>query len=75
MYGYEHGWGFFGMHALWWLFWVVLLGALLWGLWPGPGRREAGGESPYEILQRRYARGEISKEEYEERKRTLGHDG
>ncbi|QKT05039.1 SHOCT domain-containing protein [Ectothiorhodospiraceae bacterium 2226] len=71
--GYD-GWGF-GMHALWWLFWVVLIVGVIFALLQGSGRREARRETPYEILQRRYAEGEISKDEYEERKRTLGHDG
>ncbi len=39
--------------------------------------RQGGGrghhdESPLEILQKRYARGEINKEEFEEMKRNLG---
>lgn len=34
--------------------------------------RSHRGESPLEILQKRYARGEISKEEFEEMKRNLG---
>lgn len=67
MMGYD-GWGFFGMHALWWLFWIVVIGAAAVFLFQSsaPGR-----ETPLELLRRRYAAGEISKEEYEERKRTL----
>jgi len=38
---------------------------------PG-GRRGNRDESPLEILQKRYARGEISKEEFDEMKRNLG---
>ena len=54
---------------------VVILGLVLlvaWGVqWigkGGPGRTE---DSALEILKKRYARGEISKEEYEEKKRDL----
>lgn len=39
----------------------------------GPGRfQERSGETPLSILQKRYARGEISKEEYEAKRRDLG---
>ena len=34
-------------------------------------RESSGSESPLEILKKRYAKGEISKEEYEEMKRDL----
>jgi putative membrane protein len=34
-------------------------------------RESSGSESPLEILKKRYAKGEISKEEYEEVKRDL----
>ena len=65
------------MGAMGWamgLFWILLLALLAWGLYrlfttsgsPTPAR-----ETPLEALQRRYAEGELSTEEYEERKRTL----
>ena len=74
------------MDAYWWghgLMWIgpllfllvviVLLGFLFrgpsWG-WRGNDRGERP-ESAREILDRRYARGEITKEQYEEMRRTL----
>jgi uncharacterized membrane protein len=36
-----------------------------------PSERAPGGERPVEILKRRYARGEIRKDEYEEMLRDL----
>ena len=36
------------------------------------GRREGLASSPLRILQERFARGEIDREEYEERRRVLG---
>ncbi len=67
------GWGFLGMHVFWWLFWIVLIVLLVsfFDTSPkGPKRRE----SPLEVLQRRYAAGEISSQEYEERKEKLQRD-
>ncbi len=54
------------------LFWVALIvgGVLLvkWLMGPGAIGRE---DSALEILKKRYARGEINKQEFEERKRDL----
>ena len=52
---------------------VLLLGSLFrgsWLGWPGVGQGERR-ETAREILARRYAAGEITKEQYEEMKRTL----
>jgi putative membrane protein len=38
---------------------------------PPTWRRDAGRQTPFEILSERFARGEIDKEEYEDRKRLL----
>lgn len=68
--GYD-GWGFMGFHFFWWLLWIALLvGLVLWVT------RVAGrsARTPLEILQRRYANGEITQDEYEERRRTLERD-
>jgi len=62
-------WGFWGMHVFWWLFWIAVVVVLFLPLTPvSRGRRR---ETPLEVLQRRYAAGEISTEEYEERKTKL----
>ena len=72
---YHEGWWFFGMHGLWWLFWimlVVLFFSLLDPIPRGESRRRRA--SPLEVLQKRYAAGEISTQEYEERKAKLIQD-
>lgn len=65
------GWGF---GILWLLFWIALLALVVVGIWRllegRPGRREEPG-SALEILKRRYARGEIDREEFEAKKRDL----
>jgi putative membrane protein len=69
---HDSNWGFWGMHLFWWLFWIVLFVAFFSLLIPVPRRRAR--ETPLEVLQRRYATGEISTEEYEERKMRLTRD-
>ncbi len=67
-------WGFFGMHVLWWLFWIVLIVVAVVAFTSEPERRARRRETPLDLLQRRYAAGEITQNEYEERKRTLERD-
>lgn len=63
---------YFGMHLLWWIFWVAMITLLFSYTTPVP--RSKTRINPMEILQRRYAAGEISSEEYEERKAKLLRD-
>ncbi len=74
------GWGF-GMAGFWNIimlaFWVaVIVGIIFLIRWlvvstGGPGRSARSEDSALEILKRRYARGEVNKEEFEEKKRAL----
>ncbi len=76
------GWGGyagFGMGFLGWIFMLVFWGLIVVGLvlvvrcvWDHgrPGTRTA--EAPLDILKRRCAQGEISKEEYDRIKQDLG---
>ncbi len=74
------GWGWYGMGFLGWLFMLVFWGLIITvlvlvvqRLWDRrrPGSGEGSGEAPLDILKRRYARGEIGKEEYDQMKRDL----
>jgi putative membrane protein len=65
------GW-FWGMHLFWWLFWFIIIAIFFSLLTPVP--RHKARETPLQILQRRYAAGEISSDEYEERKARLQRD-
>lgn len=66
--------GFLGMHGFWWLFWlsVTVMFAVL--LMRATGRADNKTETPLELLQRRFAAGEIDAQEYEQRKATLERD-
>jgi len=76
MWGAETGMG-------WWMLWGSVWFVLLWGLIIWAVLRVAGGGSergserqagarPIELAQRRYASGEISREQFEQIKRDLG---
>ncbi|MEQ8360176.1 MAG: SHOCT domain-containing protein [Cytophagales bacterium] len=71
MYDCNYEWHYFGMHGLWWLFWVILLAVILFTVFGSKINRKRGKDSPLEILKRRYASGDISTEEFEERKKVL----
>ncbi len=71
----DYGYGMMG--GGWWIlmfiFWIlVLIGIVLLikYLWEHGGAK-AGQESALEILKTRYAKGEISKEEFEEKKKDI----
>lgn len=67
-----------GMHALWWAFWLFIIIVMVFGLLPRSSRRDGPSkedESPHEILRRRLASGEITREQYEEIKQVLDRDG
>ena len=73
MYGYDHGSWMFGgglTMILWWLIPLALVvAAVFFFRRPGPGE---GGKSALDILKERYARGEIGKDEFEQKKRDIG---
>ncbi len=79
----ERPYEYWGMHYMWgpWgigmmLMMLVFLGlviaALVLGIrWLGSQEKESRSDSAVEILRQRYARGEISKEEFEAKKQDL----
>ena len=71
--GYGYGMMSGGMLILWIIFWIlIIIGLILLikYLWEGAGAKR-GAESTLDLLKKRYARGEISKEEFEEKKKDL----
>jgi putative membrane protein len=70
--GYFWGGGFwFG-----WIFWIILIGAIVWLIINQNKYRNINQinphlESPLDILKKRYAKGEINKEQFEQMKKDL----
>ena len=74
--GFDMGWG--GMVFQFFL-WIAVVGLALWAIirFSSVGNSDAdqeGGESAMDILRQRYARGEIDREEFEEKKRDLAQE-
>jgi len=76
MMGYGYGTSWFG-HIIMLAFWIaVIIGIVFLIRWLIVSARTASpaaphGDSALDILRKRYARGEINKEEFEEKKRDL----
>lgn len=73
-YGWGGGWGFGGIGmVLWWI--LIILGIALLAKWLLSGSSKRGDHGTagraLDILKERYARGEIDKQEYDQRKRDL----
>ena len=65
-----NGYYFGGMHFIWWFIWLMLLFWIFFTPWNIPGERRKK-DTPLDILQKRFASGEITKEQYEEHKKIL----
>jgi putative membrane protein len=69
-FGFGAGGMIFGL-----IFWIlIIIGVVLlikWLLEQGQSQPTSGGESALEVLKQRYARGEIDKKEFDEKKRDL----
>ena len=72
-----HGW-MWG-EGMWfgWIFWLVIIGVIVWLVLNQSGRNRNQNqvnphhESHLDILKKRYARGEINKEQFEQMKKDL----
>lgn len=72
--------GPWGMHGMWGMgvallmlvFWVVVIAALVYGIrWLATQGRNPHRETPLDVAKRRYASGEITREQFEALKRDL----
>jgi putative membrane protein len=67
-----YGYHFWGMHLVWWFVWLILLSWIFFTPYDIPGRPKK--DTALDILQKRLASGEITTEQYEERKRVIEAD-
>lgn len=66
------GWGYWGWGWWFWVFWAVILFFVIWVITTAGWFGEARAISPEEqILRERYARGEITRDEFNRRMRDL----
>lgn len=70
--------GMFGGMWFGWLFWIVLIAVIVWAIvrfnnrnLPTNSTNIVEKETPLDILKKRYAKGEITKEEFERTKKDL----
>jgi putative membrane protein len=59
-----------GMHFIWWFLWIFILIWIFATPYEIPGQRSKKG-SPLDILKKRYAAGQITKDEYLKSKKNL----
>jgi putative membrane protein len=64
---------FGGMNFIWWFVWMIMIFWIFATPYDIPGQRRRK-DSPLDILQKRLASGEITNEEYQERKKILTAD-
>jgi putative membrane protein len=75
MWGYGHAWGLGWGMGFGFIFWLVIIGVIVAGVaWFVRSQPLAGGQrgsTSLEVLEERYARGEINREEYLQKKRDI----
>ena len=62
-----------GMNLIWWVIWLFFIFWIFAIPYNIPGQRRKK-DSPLDILQKRFASGQITNEEYNEKKRILQND-
>jgi putative membrane protein len=65
-----NGYHFGGMHFIWWILWMIILIWVFATPYNIPGQRKKK-DSPLHILQKRLASGEITSEQYHEKRKLI----
>lgn len=64
------GYHFWGMHLIWWVLWLIFIFWIFVTPYDIPGQRKKK-DTPLDILKKRFAAGEMNKEEYQEKERII----
>jgi putative membrane protein len=64
---------YWGMNFIWWFIWLLILIWIFAVPYDIPGQRKRR-DSPLDILQKRFASGHITNQEYHEKKKILDND-
>ena len=64
---------FWGMDIIWWFVWMIMIFWIFAIPYDIPGQRRRK-DSPLDILQKRFASGQITNDEYQESKKILNAD-
>ena len=67
---YNDGYHFWGMHLGWWAVWIVMFFWIFVTPYDIPGQRNKK-ENPLDTLKKRFAKGEITTQEYHEKMTIL----
>ena len=60
-----------GWHNMMWIIWIPIIVWLIFRMTNTNESRSTRKETPFEILKRKYANGEITAEEFDKRKKKL----
>lgn len=73
MWGAHDGMGWWMMFGAIWMviFWGAIIWLIAWGVSRFGGREQRDGESALEVARKRYASGEITREQFEQLHRDL----
>ena len=71
-----HSWGMGMGMGWWWIIGLIVIIAVVWAVVKGMNQSNSPGNQPerksaLDILKERYAKGEIDKQEFDERKKDL----
>ncbi|MEQ9469018.1 MAG: SHOCT domain-containing protein [Ekhidna sp.] len=61
---------YWGMHVFWWVVWMIFIIWIFVTPWDIPGQRTKK-ETPLDILKKRYASGEIDRQQFEDMRKDL----
>ena len=62
-----------GMNFIWWIIWMIVIFWIFATPYNIPGQRTKK-DSPLDLLQKRFALGQINNDEYQEKKKILEND-